>query len=421
MNSYLRQISILYVEDDEDVREAYEKTLKRSCKHVFTACDGVEGLKLYKQHKPDIVISDIKMPHKNGIEMAKEIKEIDSEQSILFTTAHTESDFTLKALDLQADGYITKPVEKKILIAKLTSLAKNIINEKENRRKSQILQGILDNQSNMIILTDFDKIEFASKSFFELMEVKDTVEFSEKYHDILTIFAPQEEHISATTKEEFLLKYNNTPKDKRVVSITKGTNQKTLYASIDSIDMDEDRLYVISLIDITILQQEKIKAQYNASHDFLTGIYNREKFSEVFDIEFLRSQRYQRPLSIAMLDIDHFKEVNDTYGHLIGDEILKELASYCLLNIRKTDTIARWGGEEFILIMSETDIEKSKEVCETLRKGVSSINFANLYHITISIGVTQMREDDTKNGFLKRVDEALYKAKNEGRDKVVVN
>ena len=415
MIGYLKQTTILYVEDDKDVREAYERTLRRFFKEVFVACNGTEGLELYKRYRPDMIMSDIKMPKKNGIEMAKEIKEIDPEQCILFTTAHTESDFTLEALELQVDGYITKPVDKKSLIAKLTRLAKNIVNEKENIKKTKILQAILDNQSNITILTDFNVMEFASNSFFELIKMKNRDDFLDNYQNILEIFREKEGSLYAKTKEEFLRKYNSAKTDERIVSIF----NKTFYINIDPIDMDVDTLYAIYLVDITLLQQKNLKAQYEATHDFLTNIYNRAKFSEIFKIEFMRSQRYQRPLSVAMLDIDHFKNINDTYGHLTGDKILRELADYCKTNIRKTDFIARWGGEEFIIVMSETDRDKSKEMCEILRKGVEKKEFSDSLHITISIGVSQLNTNDSEKSLIERVDIALYKAKNSGRNRVV--
>ena len=97
---YAKDVTILYVEDEDMVRDGYERTLKRIAKEVYIAKDGIEGLKLYKEKLPDIVISDIKMPRKNGIEMARDIKAINPEQIILFTTAHTESNYTLEALDM---------------------------------------------------------------------------------------------------------------------------------------------------------------------------------------------------------------------------------------------------------------------------------------------------------------------------------
>ena len=136
----------------------------------------------------------------------------------------------------------------------------------------------------------------------------------------------------------------------------------------------------------------------------------------------MRSQRYQRPLSVAILDIDHFKNINDTYGHLTGDKILRELADYCKTNIRRTDFIARWGGEEFIILLPETNINGSETVAKKLNETIKKIKEKDLPSITISLGVTTYRDTDDGNinKTLKRVDEALYIAKDTGRDKVVV-
>jgi diguanylate cyclase (GGDEF)-like protein len=418
MRDYLKEITILYVEDEDGVREGYERTLSRYSKELYVGKDGVEGLELYKQYNPDVVVSDIKMPNKNGIEMVQQIKQLNPEQNVIFTTAHTETNYLLDALELQVEGYILKPVDKRKLKSKLLSIAKNIVNQRENIKNQQLLQNILDNQSSLTLVTNFNKIEYASASFLNMLGIENIDQFFERYGGLLGIFISHKDYIFASNKDEFLQIYYNTHNEKRVVSIAGVDGVKAFFISIDKIKGLRD-IYVVNLTDITYLQEEKLKAQYKATHDELTGVYNRSKFDELFEIEYLRALRYSRPVSVAILDIDHFKNVNDTYGHLIGDEILKKMSKFCTKHIRQTDIFCRWGGEEFVLLMVETDTEQAFTVCDNLREGIEQMEFANLPKITVSMGYTQVSTGDAKGDIFKRADEALYEAKESGRNKVV--
>lgn len=128
---YLKTADILYVEDEPEVREGYAKALSRYAKHLYVAQNGEEGLELFEKYKPDIVISDIRMPKLGGIEMAKKIKEQKPGTAVIFTSAHNESKYLFDALDIQADGYLLKPVTKNKLKEKIASLSKIIYLEKK--------------------------------------------------------------------------------------------------------------------------------------------------------------------------------------------------------------------------------------------------------------------------------------------------
>jgi len=152
--------------------------------------------------------------------------------------------------------------------------------------------------------------------------------------------------------------------------------------------------------------------------DTLTEVYNRQKFHEMLIQETKESRRYNTHLSLIMFDIDHFKLVNDTYGHQAGDAVLKETARLISENIRDADLLARYGGEEFMILASHTDRESAFMLAEKLRETVRTTKFYGVQHVTCSFGVTQFHGRDTIDSFLKRIDDALYKAKNYGRDRV---
>jgi len=123
---------------------------------------------------------------------------------------------------------------------------------------------------------------------------------------------------------------------------------------------------------------------------------------------------------MIVFDIDHFKKVNDTYGHSAGDYVLKTIADIVRKTIRKIDYLVRWGGEEFVIIPSETNLEKAHALAERIRKITESYKFDTVGKVTISMGVTEFEEGDTGDSFIKRADDAMYKAKEKGRNRVVV-
>ncbi|MCK9337814.1 MAG: diguanylate cyclase [Arcobacteraceae bacterium] len=157
-----------------------------------------------------------------------------------------------------------------------------------------------------------------------------------------------------------------------------------------------------------------------ASIDVLTSTFNRAKFEEFFDLEFQKAKMQRNHLSIILLDIDRFKSINDTFGHDVGDSILKEIAKMIAKNIRSSDTLARWGGEEFAILLPGTQLDKAKVVATNLQQSILEHKFESVdTQITASFGVALCTESDNKEDFFKRADKALYKAKNSGRNLVV--
>lgn len=160
------------------------------------------------------------------------------------------------------------------------------------------------------------------------------------------------------------------------------------------------------------------RLNYLAKRDRLTGVYNRHKIEEVLNLELNRANRYDLKFSILILDIDYFKEVNDTYGHNKGDQVLKKMCNLIEKNIRDADTLGRWGGEEFIIIAPETNIEKSFKLANKLRKIISQYNFIKDKKVTVSIGLAEYENNYSIDEIISRADQALYKAKNNGRNRV---
>ncbi|MDO8886658.1 GGDEF domain-containing protein [Candidatus Oleimmundimicrobium sp.] len=164
------------------------------------------------------------------------------------------------------------------------------------------------------------------------------------------------------------------------------------------------------------------KLKHQAQIDGLTGVYNRQHLDNELKIEIKRAKRYNRPLSLIMLDIDHFKEVNDRCGHQVGDWTLKKIAKSMKDVARATDFVGRYGGEEFIVVCTETAIDKALNLAKRMRKEIKKLRVLDkdglLLKITASFGVAQYSESEDFDKLLANVDGALYEAKKEGRDRV---
>ena len=190
---------------------------------------------------------------------------------------------------------------------------------------------------------------------------------------------------------------------------------------IEIYDKNDDEISEISNSLNTLLKftnsliEEKDRL---ASRDKLTNLYNRHKFSELFALELERYKRHGTIFSLCIFDIDFFKKINDIYGHMIGDEVLVKLSSEISKNIRTNDVFARWGGEEFVLLLPSTTIQSALIFAEKIREIVEKISFTRNFNITISIGATEVTQADTQDSLIIRSDEALYESKKTGRNKV---
>ncbi len=328
----LKHITVLYVEDEEDLLIFTSKTLGKLVKTISTAKNGREGLELFTKHHNDpsltnfdVVITDINMPKMNGLEMIEAIHKISNTVPCVITTAHNDANFLKKAIDLGVSGYATKPLNLFQLLESISRSVESIILRRKLEQVNKDLEKEVELRTAELKLT-IEKLENSSK---ELL--------------------------------------------------------------------------------------------HEATHDHLTNIFNRQKLNTELDKEISRSHRYKHNLSIIMLDIDFFKQINDTYGHNIGDEVLISISNISNSSIRNVDILARWGGEEFMILLPETTISNAINVAEHLRVNIGNAKLipSKDVKITASFGVCTLKEKETKDDFLKRVDILLYEAKESGRDKVV--
>jgi diguanylate cyclase (GGDEF)-like protein len=184
-------------------------------------------------------------------------------------------------------------------------------------------------------------------------------------------------------------------------------------------------LIILSILHFNRTLYPKIMAlekdlRLRASTDSLTSIYNRSKFDEIMTRELQRAERYGHALSLIAFDIDHFKTVNDTYGNLLGDYALKTVVEIARKTVRSVDYLARWGGEEFMIVLPQTELERAETLAERIKEKIEKYNFDKIGKVTVSFGVAQFKMSDTEESLIKRADDALYMAKSNGRNRVEV-
>lgn len=308
---HTQTLSVLFIEDNFDVRIQLMKLLENFFSDIDVEVDGEEGLKRFKEYYSsngtyyDLIITDLSMPRFDGISLCKEISKINEEQTILVISAHTESEKLMKLIDIGIYKFLQKPVDYRDLLSTITS-----ISEKLKSRKS------------------FKQLKSEVKS----------------------------------------IRNNNV---------------------------------ILNQLAIT---------------DKLTSVYNR-RYIDSFLLEKIEefNKNPQNKLSIVFIDIDDFKKINDTYGHVKGDKVLVEFSEIIKYNIRTGDIFGRWGGEEFIII-SENSLEKTAEIANKLKNIIEEHTFCKDLHLTSSFGITTCKHNDTLSTIIQKADYALYQAKRNGKN-----
>jgi diguanylate cyclase (GGDEF)-like protein/PAS domain S-box-containing protein len=195
-----------------------------------------------------------------------------------------------------------------------------------------------------------------------------------------------------------------------------------MFGELQVIPHVDDTGRVVELLGVTrdISERKQFEAELAdlAVTDPLTGLWNRRRCTEFLSSDLAQAHRYGQPLSLLMIDIDHFKLVNDTCGHLAGDQVLIDISQRLRAGVRTTDIVGRWGGEEFIVLLRQCALDDAIRAAEKLRLHIAETPFGGVGGITVSVGAAQLLPDDDLGSWLRRADTALYAVKRSGRDGV---
>lgn len=441
--------------------------LTREYFDVVTANSGPEALERIHAQHPDIVLLDVMMPGMDGFEVCEKIRADPATMHIpvVMVTALSDASDRVRGLEAGADDFLTKPVNDVALFARVRSLVRLKMMTDEWR-----LRESTSGQLGMLVATDSVHTQTAEAA--RVLVVEDSaidldkiVETVARDRDIVTDTDTCAGGLELALAEEFelivisltLMREDGLRLCSQLRSHEK-TRQIPILLLADETDMDRIAKglelgandYLIKPIDRNELlartrtqvrrkrYQDKLRANYEASlsmalTDSLTGLFNRRYLSAHLPRLLDRSGGNNKPVSALLFDIDHFKVVNDTWGHGVGDEVLKEVAQRTSRNLRNFDLVARLGGEEFVVIMPDTDGSQAMAVAERLRRRIAEEPFTvsaavGKIDVTISIGValadwTLDAEGRPESGdaLLRRADTALYQAKRSGRNRVVMD
>ena len=304
--------------------------------------------------------------------------------------------------------------------------------ESTHRQNLDILQKtrqILDVQDSYVFLTRNSETVEVNKKFLRFLGFESLSDIQKQLHCICDRFLgdPNRAYLQKTMDGIIWIEYlKNNPNPIRDVKIKDSYgNPHIFHISLDTYDADS-QLDIVTLSEITEkihyqaeLEEKNIELQRLSITDKLTGLFNRNRLDHLLNEEFERATRYDHDFSLTIMDIDHFKRVNDTHGHLEGDRLLQEISAILMDNVRKVDIVGRWGGEEFLIIYPNTDLSGAAKVAELIREQIAESNFSNVGYITASFGVACYEPNDDLKNLLKRADNRLYQAKQQGRNRVI--
>jgi diguanylate cyclase (GGDEF)-like protein/PAS domain S-box-containing protein len=464
---------ILVIDDDPLTRHVLEDILVPGDYTVGVAEDGEEGLKKLRTGRYDLVITDVLMPGMDGFRLLREIRKDDALKDIpviFYTGTYLDREDEALARGLGVSRYLIKPLapgeivkavrdvlrdeeEKKppppapasmeepvflkLYNERLVNKLKSTLVESERARiyLAHIMESMGDGM--VVIDRDYTVVQANSAAAASLGVEKEEMTGRKCYEIIHRQESPcRDPHVVCPMPAVFerdetvkvLHTHMNSSRDERHIEITasplKDRSGET-FAMVETYrDIMEKKVDDALVNLVQKLNEAQTHLKHMADTDELTGLKNRRSIMERLEEEFQRAKRSHRPLSLIMLDIDHFKLINDAHGHLFGDFVLKMIALRIKDSLRKHDILGRVGGEEFLIVAPDSGAEESVHVAERVRRSISAKPIGDKtaeVGATLSAGVTVMTaQDATADMIFSRADTALYKAKEEGRNRVAL-
>jgi two-component system cell cycle response regulator len=445
---------VLIAEDSTVARKLLERNLQQLGYEVVAAEDGAQAWAAYQQAPTPIVITDWEMPQMNGVELCRAIRQHPTEQYtyLMMLTARGQKEDKLEALDAGADAFLSKPLDIAELQANLRVAERILQAEADLQAQKRQLQDLNEEliSQNEQLQQSYRLVEYANRRFVELFEHVPVACFTVDMEGSIREWNLAAQQLYGYSKEEvlfqpFYAKAFRGANASHVHDILQRVMQGSIVTGIESEDYDsEGNLHyvirsvfpirnpnrevvgaIVSAVDVTyrVEYENQLKAlnqklQSLAVTDGLTGLHNHRAFQDYLEEQFQVAMRNRQPLAVILMDVDHFKQYNDTYGHQAGDEVLRQVAQILSAHVREGDFVARYGGEEFVIVLPRTDLESAVAVAERLREAVQSAEW-RLRPVTGSFGVACIRPDmETRQELIEAADQALYQAKKNGRNRV---
>ena len=448
---------ILVVDDLEPNVRLLEAKLGAEYYDVMVAFDGPTALAIAAEHRPDIILLDVMMPGMDGFEVCRRLKSDVATRHIpvVLVTALDGRRDRLTGLEAGADDFLTKPIDDIALFARVKSLVrmKLVIDELRQREASGRRMGVIEGAAarmsgvgGLIVIADDNAVQ-VDRIVLELkLEHRSQVEpnlenallIARGRADLLIInttsanfdglrLAAQIRSDEASRHLPLIAIVDPNDRARMVKALELGVNDLLTFP----VDPEELSARVRTLIRqkryYDFLRNNLDQSLELAVTDSLTGLHNRRYMAGQLTGLVRRAAHGCQPVSALLVDIDHFKRINDTFGHAVGDDVLREFAIRLATNVRAMDLACRYGGEEFVVIMPDTSLQEAERIAERLRGHVAGSPFHiagvdDPLIVTVSIGVASTCDvSNTAQALLKRADDAVYEAKAAGRNQVIAS
>ena len=409
--------TILIVDDLIQNIQVLGRTLETQGYSITYALSGKDALQRLQAIQPDLILLDLLMPEMSGLEVCEQIKKNPSYHHIpiLFLTASHEEEHLIEAFEKGAADYVTKPFRATELLARVQTHIQLKRQTRQLQQSENKLNTIVTHiKDGILIVDEAGVVKFANPAAAQM--------FDRQLSDLINHELGLPIVVGKVAELDIIRSRGILGRAEITVGKTEWLEQKVSIVSMRDVS---ERNQIEQKLRIALNKQKVLsqKLKKLANTDFLTGIANRRNILAILKKEFQRTQRDHEIFSILVIDIDHFKFVNDSYGHPIGDQVLKEISQLLVKYLRNVDTVGRFGGEEFMIILPATELLEAIEIAEHLCEQVRNLEINTTFQsvkITISVGVTAYQANDkTDTSILKRADDALYRAKELGRDRAI--
>ena len=420
----LKDISILIVSSDKNNANRYLDLFNVYFKKCYVEYNGQNGYNSFLQNHPDIVLTEYDIPLIDGLQMAIKIRKTDENIPIILNTKSNNKAVLLNTIKYKISLCINKHITEKTLLDTAVKELRNSLQEIEIKKEKLLMQAILEEFPDPIMVLDMDNnIQFANNSFKKNRFWQDKKPM--KCYEALYGYPSSCDKRGHKCDSKSALKTGNS-----ITGFHKKTDisGKRTYYNVKTIPLKDEKNKIYAVLKIiqdrsNDFFKEK-KLIHKANYDMLTNIPNRALLLDRLEQSINRSNRNRSMFAVLFIDLDEFKFVNDIYGHLVGDRILKMATRRIKSSIRKIDTIARFGGDEFIVILEE--IKTSQNIIKISKDILSKVNSPYILdentklHISCSIGIEMYYPHKllkSKYELIKNADVAMYMAKKDGKGK----
>ena len=410
---------ILVVDDSRLSSQMISDALRKHGYTVKTAHSGEEAVEHVLNGSPlDLVLMDIELGKgMDGIETAHAIQQR-KELPIVFLTAYANDRIMEKIRSVTGYGYVTKGSDEYALVSAVEMALRLFETHSKMKESEEKFRLLFETAHDAIFLMDKDIFIDCNRRALEMFGCTKEKIIGKPPH----FLSPEKQPDGELSKDKALQKIkaalNGEPQFFEWVHIRCDGTPFYTEVSLNSFRVREKKFIQAIVRDVTEHKRMQEELRLLSITDPLTGVYNRRYFMQKLKEEIERAERTNRPFSLIMLDIDHFKNVNDRFGHSVGDFALKKLTEMLKNNIRKIDILARWGGEEFMILLPETPKKHAVYVAEKLKHLLSNTDMPGVGTITASFGVSEYRPGDEVDSLIQRADDAMYRAKAAGRNRV---